>query len=226
MEPTIINRVQTWRAVLRRAVPWKTARYTKGDIEATIVGITDESGTVGYGYLPAMVLVGEASSSAEALLYDVVAPLLKREGWTGIQPIMREIDLALGFNLQLKFAVEEALLDLAGKKLKTPVFNLFGGLCRREVPVMRMIGLKPPKETAEEALTLVRRGFRHVKLKIGLDEKRDIETVHRVRESVGGDVFVSVDANQAYTPMQAVRVLNQMREFQIGAVEQPVQVRL
>ncbi len=222
MEPTIINRVQTWRAVLRRAVPWKTARYTKGDIEATIVGITDESGTVGYGYLPAMILVGEASSSAEALLYDVVAPLLKREGWTGIQPIMREIDLALGFNLQLKFAVEEALLDLAGKKLKTPVFNLFGGLCRREVPVMRMIGLKPPKETAEEALTLVRRGFRHVKLKIGLDEKRDIETVHRVRESVGGDVFVSVDANQAYTPMQAVRVLNQMREFQIGAVEQPV----
>jgi hypothetical protein len=36
-----IKSVQTWRAVLRRAVEWKTARYTKGDIEATVVGIAD-----------------------------------------------------------------------------------------------------------------------------------------------------------------------------------------
>jgi len=221
-EPIVIKQVQTWRAVLRRAVPWKTARYTKGDIEATVIGITDESGTVGYGYLPAMILVGEASRSAEALLYDVVVPLLERESFTGIQPVMRAIDLALGFNPQLKFAVEEALLDLVAKKLTTPVFNLFGGPCQLQVPVMRMMGLKPPKESAEEALALVKRGFRYIKLKIGLDEKRDVDTVRQVREAVGGEVFISVDANQAYTPMQAVRVLNQIRDFQIGVVEQPV----
>lgn len=221
-EPIVIKQVQTWRAVLRRAVPWKTARYTKGDIEATVIGITDESGTVGYGYLPAMILVGEASRSAEALLYDVVVPLLERESFTGIQPVMRAIDLALGFNPQLKFAVEEALLDLVAKKLTTPVFNLFGGPCQSQVPVMRMMGLKPPKESAEEALALVKRGFRYIKLKIGLDEKRDVDTVRQVREAVGGEVFISVDANQAYTPMQAVKVLNQIRDFQIGVVEQPV----
>lgn len=221
-QPIIVKRVQTWRAVLRRAVPWKTARYSKGDIEATVIGITDENGTVGYGYLPAMILVGEAARSAEALLSDVVVPLLERESFTGIQPVMRAIDLALGFNLQLKFAIEEALLDLVAKKLNTPVFNLFGGPCQLEVPVMRMMGLKPPKETAEEALTLVKRGFRYIKVKIGLDEKRDVETVRRVRDTVGSEVFISVDANQAYTPMQAVRVLNQIRDFQIGAVEQPV----
>lgn len=221
-EPIVIKQVQTWRAVLRRAVPWKTARYTKGNIEATVIGITDESGTVGYGYLPAMILVGEASRSAEALLYDVVVPLLERESFTGIQPVMRAIDLALGFNPQLKFAVEEALLDLVAKKLTTPVFNLFGGPCQLQVPVMRMMGLKPPKESAEEALALVKRGFRYIKLKIGLDEKRDVDTVRQVREAVGGEVFISVDANQAYTPMQAVKVLNQIREFQIGVVEQPV----
>lgn len=221
-EPIVIKQVQTWRAVLRRAVPWKTARYTKGDIEATVIGITDESGTVGYGYLPAMILVGEASRSAEALLYDVVVPLLERESFTGIQPVMRAIDLALGFNPQLKFAVEEALLDLVAKKLTTPVFNLFGGPCQLQVPVMRMMGLKPPKESAEEALALVKRGFRYIKLKIGLDEKRDVDTVRQVREAVGGEVFISVDANQAYTPMQAVKVLNQIRDFQIGVVEQPV----
>jgi L-alanine-DL-glutamate epimerase-like enolase superfamily enzyme len=106
--------------------------------------------------------------------------------------------------------------------MMSPVFNFFGGLSRREVPVMRMLGLKPPPETAAEAQALVERGYRHVKIKIGLDEKRDIETVKRTREALGEDVFISVDANQAYAPMRAVRVLNQLEDCRLGVVEQPV----
>ena len=97
---------------------------------------------------------------------------------------MKKIDFAIGANYQLKFAVEEALLDLQAKRMNTPLFNLFGGLSRREVPVMRMLGLKPPKETAAEAKALVDEGCRHVKIKIGLDEKRDIETVRITRDTL------------------------------------------
>jgi muconate cycloisomerase len=87
---------------------------------------------------------------------------------------------------------------------------------------MRMLGLKPPQETAAEAKALVDRGYRHVKVKIGLDEKRDLETVRRVRDTVGEEVFLSADANQAYAPMQAVRVLRQLEDVSLGLVEQPV----
>ena len=79
---------------------------------------------------------------------------------------------------------------------------------------MRMLGLKPPKETAAEAQALVERGYRYVKIKIGLDDKRDIETVKTHPRNLGEDVFISVDANQSYTPMRAVKVLNQLRELQ------------
>jgi len=58
-----IKSVRTWRAVLRRAIAWKTARYSKGDIEATVVGITDNDGMVGYGYMPSMSIVGESAPS-------------------------------------------------------------------------------------------------------------------------------------------------------------------
>ena len=217
-----IKSVRTWRAVLRRAVAWETARYTKGDIEATIVEITDEDGTVGYGYMPAMSIVGESPFSAEPLIHRLLVPVLRRECFVGIQPILAELDLVLGGNFQTKFAIEEALWDLLGKKLQTPLVHLIGGACRQEVPVMRMLGLKPPQETAAEAKALVDRGYRHVKLKIGLDEKRDVETVHRVRDLVGPDVFISVDANQAYAPMQAVRILRQLENADLGVVEQPV----
>ncbi len=217
-----IDRVQSWRATLRRETVWRTARYSKGDIEATVVGITDDQGHTGYGYMPAMLIVGESPVTAEALLHGTIAPLLRENKTVGIPDVMKQIDLAVGANPQLKFAVEEALLDLQGKRLGTPLYNLFGGLARREVPVMRMLGLKPPKETAQEAQALVERGYRYVKIKIGLDDKRDIETVKRTREALGAEVSISVDANQAYTPMHAIKVLNQLRDFNLIVCEQPV----
>src|SRR5215813_3980955 len=140
-----IKSVQTWRAVLRRAVAWKTARYTKGDIDATVVGITDADGTMGYGYMPSMSIVGESPLSSEALIQTLLAPIMKDRSFLGIQPVLREIDQVLGANFQTKFAIEEALWDLLAKKLQTPLVNLIGGACRLEVPVMRMLGLKPPQ---------------------------------------------------------------------------------
>jgi L-Ala-D/L-Glu epimerase / N-acetyl-D-glutamate racemase len=218
--PFKVDQVRSWRATLRRAVAWKTARYTKGDIEATVVGLSDELGNVGYGYMPAMLIVGESPATAEALLHGAVAPLL--EEVLGVPDVMKKIDFAVGANFQLKFAVEEALLDLQAKRLATPLYNLFGGLSRHEVPVMRMLGLKPPKETAAEAQALVDRGYRYVKIKIGLDDKRDIETVKITRETLGDDVFISVDANQSYAPMRAVKVLNQLETCNLVVCEQPV----
>jgi len=217
-----IKSVQTWRAVLRRAVAWKTARYTKGDIEATVIGITDADGTVGYGYMPSMSIVGESPLSSEALIQTLVGPVIKGRTFVGIQPVVCEVEQVLGANFQTKFAIEEALWDLLAKKLQTPLVNLIGGACRTEVQVMRMLGLKPPQETAAEAKALVDRGYRHVKVKIGLDEKRDLETVQQVRAAIGEDVFLSADANQAYAPMQAVRVLRKLENANLGLVEQPV----
>ena len=217
-----IKSVQTWRAVLRRAVAWKTARYTKGDIEATVVGITDIDGTVGYGFMPSMSIVGESPLSSESLIQTLLAPVMKGRSFIGIQPVLGEVEQVLGANFQTKFAIEEALWDLLAKRLQTPLVNLIGGACRLEVPVMRMLGLKPPQETAAEAKALVDQGYRHIKVKIGLDEKRDLETVRRVRDTIGEDVFLSADANQAYAPMQAVRVLRKLENVSLGLVEQPV----
>ena len=110
-----IKSVQTWRAVLRRAVAWKTARYTKGDIEATVVGIADADGTMGYGYMPSMSIVGESPLSSESLIQTLLVPVMKERSFVGIQPVLREVEQVLGANFQTKFAIEEALWDLLSK---------------------------------------------------------------------------------------------------------------
>jgi hypothetical protein len=82
-----IKSVQTWRAVLQRATAWKTARYTKGDIEATVVGVTDTDGTIGYGYMPSMSIVGESPLSSESLIQGLLIPVMEGQSFIGIQPV-------------------------------------------------------------------------------------------------------------------------------------------
>jgi hypothetical protein len=115
-----IKSVQTWRAVLRRAVAWKTARYTKGDIEATVVGITDADGTVGYGYMPSMSIVGESPLSSESLIQTLLVPVMKDRSFVGIQPVLREIEQVLGANFQTKFRHRGGALGPAGEKTANP----------------------------------------------------------------------------------------------------------
>jgi hypothetical protein len=104
-----IKSVQTWRAVLRRAAAWKTARYTKGDIDATVVGIADDDNTVGYGYMPAMSIIGESAFSSESLIQTLLVPVIKDRSFVGIQTVLREVDQVLGVSFQTKFAIEEAI---------------------------------------------------------------------------------------------------------------------
>ena len=78
-----IGKVRTWRTVLKRKQVWKTARYTKGDIEALIVGIEDKEGNIGYGYVPAMFLEGESAPSAEAILHVVLRKILLGREYPG-----------------------------------------------------------------------------------------------------------------------------------------------
>ena len=200
---------------------WKTARYTKGDIEALVIGISDPNGIIGYGYVPSMFLEGESAPSAEALLRGVLEPVILGREHAGIQPLMNELELALRHNHQLKFAIEEALLDLQARRLNTPLFNLLGGLCFAEMPVMRMLAIKSPADTAKDAVAYKEAGYSHIKLKVGLDATRDVAALKAVRDAVGGDVFLSIDANRSYTPMQAVKVIDQMEPFGLDLAEQP-----
>src|SRR5262245_61622292 len=67
----------TWRVRMARASVYTTARITGSTgIHGTIVGLQHEDGTVGYGYAPGMVLLGESAATVQALLHDVAAPLL------------------------------------------------------------------------------------------------------------------------------------------------------
>jgi L-alanine-DL-glutamate epimerase-like enolase superfamily enzyme len=118
--------------------------------------------------------------------------------------------------------IEMACWDIVGKATGLSVCELLGGPIRQDVPAMFYVyGSRDIAEMVEYARQGVSRGFGTVYVKVGIEEERDIELVARLREAIGLKPKLRVDANEAWAPGTAVRVLGRMRPYVIEYAEQP-----
>jgi len=98
---------------------------------------------------------------------------------------------------------------------------LMGGY-RTEVLTDITLGIKSPKEMAKDAEKAVNKDFKALKVKVGVNPAEDVECIKLIRKAVGDDVDVRLDANQGWTPEQAIEVLGKLEKFNIQFAEQPV----
>lgn len=118
--------------------------------------------------------------------------------------------------------IEMACWDIVGKTTGLSVCELLGGPIRQDVPAMFYVYGSPDiAEMVEYAREGIRRGFGTIYVKVGIEEERDIELVARVREAIGPKPKLRVDANEAWAPGTAVRILGRMRPYVIEYAEQP-----
>ncbi|MBP6251421.1 MAG: mandelate racemase/muconate lactonizing enzyme family protein [Rubrivivax sp.] len=127
---------------------------------------------------------------------------------------------AQGAIVQAISGIDLALWDIAGKEYGVPVWKLLGGNYRNEVPLYAT-GMRTD-DIAAGALEAVAAGYRTVKVRTGFEDSKDIENVRRVRDAIGPDIGLMIDANQAYDLPRARRVLRQLASVQPYWVEEPV----
>jgi muconate cycloisomerase len=136
----------------------------------------------------------------------------------------RAMDEAVKGYPYAKGAVEMAAYDLAGRSLGVPVHMLLGGCARDVVPVTHSIGLMPIEAAVQECLAVVKEGIRTIKIKVGVDPARNVDIVRRIRDAVGQDTSLCVDANRGYrSAADAIRTIRAMEPFNLAYAEQPVE---
>jgi L-Ala-D/L-Glu epimerase len=131
------------------------------------------------------------------------------------------IDRVLPAARSARAAIDEACHDIAGKRLGVPAWRLFGERCRERIDCTWTIGLKSPEATVEDASARYAQGFRTFKIKVGKNDDEDLIKVRLVREALGPEVAIRLDANGAYTPDQALSVLERLQPYDLEMVEQP-----
>lgn len=205
-------------------VPFKTALRTVNSVEDIIVEIHTDTGHVGYGEAPPTgAITGDTTGAILGSLRDHIIPSLRGQEIDALEPLMKRLDKSVVHNTSAKAAVDIALYDLYGQLLGAPVYKLLGA-SRKSITTDITISVNPPEEMARDALVALERGYDTLKIKVGIDPTLDVARLAAVREAVGKGVRLRIDANQAWTPKQAVMLLNQMQErgLDIELVEQPV----
>ena len=206
----------------RRDRAWKTSAYAATSVDALAVKVLTSDGLIGLGATSIFPTSGHTTEGFRSLLVQGIGPLLTGRDPFEIGSIMAAVQAASHETYRIHTAIDLALHDLKAKALGVPVYELLGGAYRKEVPVIRMVGLKEPILQARDAAELVEHGYRYLKLKIGLDPNEDVQRVTEVRRAVGEDVTLTVDANGAYDIKTAIHVLRRLQPLQIAVAEDPV----
>lgn len=193
-----------------------------GDVEVVIVRLTSESGMRGYGEAsPWAVFTGTAENAFSAL-DRYMRPVVEGAIVDDIPAIMEAARKQVVNASEALAALETALLDLMGQIRGVPVWALLGGKCRDEIPLS--VSLANPNFDDDIALCERLRNDQVglVKIKTGIkDHAFDVMRVERLRSDFP-ELDIRIDYNQGLHPTGALAKLNDMDQFQVTFIEQPV----
>jgi L-alanine-DL-glutamate epimerase-like enolase superfamily enzyme len=200
---------------------WTFALGTASTSRGFIVRLRSDTGHVGYGYSNSSPHMGSTFESLPAEL-ERFKPLVLGKDPFAIEAILQALDRSLTGASQAKAGIDCALHDLCARALGVPLYNLLGGKVRDSFPVLRIVAIKTPAEMAANAAKLFEQGYRYFKIKVHGDVAEDVARVKAIRERLGDEAHLTIDANQSYSPKDAITAINQMAEFRLDLVEQPV----
>lgn len=205
---------------------WAQAKVTRR-IAALVEIFTDE-GISGIGEA-----FGFSPMAVKACVDHTFRPLLLQENpmdtnrlWDKLYTASR-MEGQKGIPLQALSAIDIALWDIKGKFFRTPVATLLGGRYRDWVETYPT-GLyrKDVKDQTaalvEEARGYLRQGYRAMKLKIGFGLQDDLEKIGAIREAIGPQTRLMLDANCAYNASEAIWLGQRAEKYDIFWLEEPI----
>jgi muconate cycloisomerase len=188
-----------------------------------LVRIHTDEGLIGLGEVSCTpIWSGEDQVTAIHCIDTYLAPVLVGDDPTAVERLSAKMRRALAANVFTKAGIEMALWDLVGKVAGLPLYRVFGGAVRDFVPTKFSVSGLAPAKAAAIAAWAVEQGFRVMKVKVGTEPEEDVARVRAVREAVGPEVRLGVDANGGWAPRVAIQTIRRLGEFGICFAEQPV----
>lgn len=189
-----------------------------------LVKVTTDDGVIGWGEgVEATDLTGETQQSIQAAI-DFIGPRIIGQDPMRRSALWAEMSAMMYANETAVGAIDIALHDIAGKVLNVPVAELLGGVVRRSIPALTMVGSGVPEDDLQTAADKYAAGYRWFKVKLGIGDQTDeLRTVQGLCDQLPDDAVICGDANQGWTEPEAVRFLQALAGYDVAFIEQPIQ---
>jgi len=208
------------------ATPFASATMRFGRRTHVLVEITCDDGTIGWGECLGPARPNAAIVEAYAAWLIGANPLETEKIWLTLYNALRDQGQR-GLTVTALSGIDIALWDIKGKHFGVPVSTLLGGRFRDSVRAYATGSFKRDgvDRIADNVAEMVRHrdaGFHAAKLKIGFGPDEDLAVIRAVREAVGPDMRLMIDANHGYDVLEAISVGRQAAQYGIDWFEEPV----
>ena len=219
----IITKIYLAKLSIPLRTPFVTALRRVEYMDETVVIIETRSGHKGYGEAPpTAAITGDTAESIAAAIGEIAALLIGQD-INVFHSCLGAVHETVSGNPSAKAALEIALYDLWAQNIGLPLHRALGAH-DDDLRTGLTISINPLEEMVADSVSAVKRGFDHLKVKVGLDVAEDMRKLAAIRSAVGDSVAICVDANQGWTRDDAISAMQKMEAAGLvfDFLEQPV----
>jgi L-alanine-DL-glutamate epimerase-like enolase superfamily enzyme len=218
----IISQVEIYKLRIPLIEPFVTSLAYETHVENVIVVIKTDKGITGFGESSPYMPVNGESIDTCFIVGQYFAKLLKGKNALKLQDHLAAMDKLIYANSSIKSAFDIALHDIIGQHKEVPIYKLYKGKNDKELVTDYTVSLGEPEKMATDALKIKSQGYPAIKVKLGDSGKKDIERIKLIREAVGDNIPVRIDANQGWNVKEAIETLNALDKYNIEHCEEPI----
>lgn len=216
-----IRSIGIYKLVIPLKEPFVISLGAQYDAESIIVVIKTDDHT-GFGECsPYMSINGESIDTC-FIVGQYLAKILKGKNALDIKNCVQAMDKTIYANNSIKSAFDMALYDIASREASVPLYQYLGGKNNKTLVTDYTVSLGEAKKMAEDAAKYKAEGFPVIKVKLGESKSKDAERIHLIREAIGYDIPLRIDANQGWDVKTAIDTLNELERYNIQHCEEPI----
>lgn len=218
----LIRQIEIYKSPIKLKEPFIISLGRLDFAENIIVVIRTDNGITGFGECsPFKTINGESIDTC-----FIVGQYLAK-GLTGKNPLDIEactilMNKIIYANSSIKSAFDMALYDIASQNANLPLYAFLGGKNNKSLITDYTVSIREPQQMAEDAVKIKKNGFQVIKVKLGSSGKTDVERIRVIRDAVGDDIPLRIDANQGWNTKEAIETLSALAPFNIQHCEEPI----
>jgi len=219
----IIRKVEAIPVTVPLETPYVISQGVTKAFHSVLIKIFTDTEIVGFGECCSSTSFRDESfEGIKSVIDHGLGPAIIGSDPFDLESIFEKMESRASHNFQAKAGIDFALFDIQGKSLNKPLYKIIGGSYNKILPVTYTLSADNVEETVTKAEKMIEAGYKTLVVKLKGPEKTDILRFKSVRETVGPDIKIRADCNQAYNPVKAIRIIKKIERYDPEFIEQPV----
>lgn len=217
-----ITKINLYKLFIPLKEPFVISLGPLYNAESVVVTIETSAGITGWGECSPFMAINGESADTGLVVGKYLEKVLLGKNPLEIADRIKDMDSVIYGNKSIKSAFDMALYDIAAKQAGKPLYEFLGGKKDKQITTDYTVSVGDAAKMAADALKIKEQGYPVIKVKIGKGGPQDVERIRAIREAVGYDIPLRLDANQGWNVQEAIETLKALEPFNIQHCEEPI----